>query len=71
MGSKNENLPVEYPSLLPHILGPWVLTFSRAHRKEDDSVTGMSRGVMGRTVEGAIVCESLSIFASRHREYAN
>ena len=56
MGSTNEYLPVEYPSLLPHILGPWVLTFGRAYRKEDDSVAGMWRGYVGRTVEGAIVC---------------
>ena len=28
-----------------------------ANRKEnDDSVAGMSRGVVGKTVEGAIVC---------------
>ena len=47
------------------------VAFLVAKRKEDDSVAGMSRGGMGRTVEGAIVCESFSIFASRHRENAN
>ena len=61
MESTNEYLPVEYPSFLPHILSPWVLTFGRAHRKEDDSVAGMSRGVVGRTVEGTIVC--VKVFA--------
>ena len=29
---------------------------SAAKRKEDDSVAGMSRGIVGRTMECAIVC---------------
>ena len=32
-----------------------------AKRKEDDFVASMSWGIVGRTVEGAIVCKVLAI----------
>ena len=48
------------------ILGSWVLTFGRAHRKEVDFVASMSWDIEGRRVEGAIVCKILAILPGRH-----
>ena len=59
-GSTSEYLPVEHPPSFPTIRTLENLGVLTLDEKEDADMVRMSQGVGDRTLEGAIVCKTLS-----------